>query len=427
MDDLYNNLKRKRQFPKANNSTLMNKVLSGDIDYEAEEYERRMEEIQKKRYQKEILDQQIRRKKEIERNEEIKNEYGWPQNSNFRNNFNNFNHNNYINLENNDISDRTHSPLIITTGQKVIGNNQIINKLSIDPNNRSKKINININNNIIMNNDNNNNNRINIGTRLNTYNNTISDYNNNNNSINFNVENNFRLNNTNLGFDERNLENQRISDDINNGFFGLNTSFDDNDSNRPFRTLPINNLTSSNLHNNEENNYNRETNNNSDYNYNYEDEEGNNNNDHNYDDGGYNEYDHNYDNEESINNDQNYDDERYNDDEQNYDNERYNNNDGFNDNGIEEGENDDLVNNDGEENANNSNNDSLFGQLPVHKFNDVDKLEENKKECSICFEKFVKNDEIATLPCIHMFHKNCIKKWLETSNICPICRLEINI
>ena len=300
MDDFYNNFNRKRQFPQAtNNSKLLNKILSGNFDFEAEENKRRMEEIQKKRYQKEMLDQQIRIKNEIERDEELKNENVWPQNTNFRNNINNFNPNNYMNLENNGISDRTHSPLIISTGQQVIGSNQIINRFSIDPNNSSKKININIHNNIIMNNDNNNN-SINDGNRLNTYNNTISDYNNNYNSINFDVENNFRLNNTNLGFAGRNIENQRISNDINNGFFGLNTSFDNNDNNRPFRTIPINDLTSNNLYNNEESNYNRETNNNNE---------------------------NNYENEEYKNNEENicnenlndiYGNEGYNDDEHNY-------------------------------------------------------------------------------------------------------------
>ena len=48
-------------------------------------------------------------------------------------------------------------------------------------------------------------------------------------------------------------------------------------------------------------------------------------------------------------------------------------------------------------------------------------------EAWTCMEKFVKNDEIVTLPCIHMFHKNCIKNWLDRSNICPICKLVINI
>jgi len=113
MDDIYNNKNGKRKFPKFNNSEILNKILSGDYNYEAEEYQRRMEEIQKKKYQKEMLDQQIRIRNEIEKKEELENEYACPQNTNFRNNFN---HNNYMNLENNCITDRTHSPMIITTG-----------------------------------------------------------------------------------------------------------------------------------------------------------------------------------------------------------------------------------------------------------------------------------------------------------------------
>lgn len=46
MDDFYNNFNRKRQFPQAtNNSKLLNKILSGNFDFEAEENKRRIEEI----------------------------------------------------------------------------------------------------------------------------------------------------------------------------------------------------------------------------------------------------------------------------------------------------------------------------------------------------------------------------------------------
>ena len=269
MDDFYNNKNGKRKFPKFNKNKMINKILSGNYNYEDEEYQRIMEEMQKKKYQKEILDQQIRIKNEIERNKNLENEYNWPQNINFRNNFN---HNNYRNLENNCIIDRTHSPLI-TTGQQVIGRNQIINNFSIYPNDRLNNINININNNIRDNN--NDNHRINIGNRLNNYNNnnTISNYNNNNNSINFDVENNFSLDNTNF-FGEKDIENQRISNDINNGFFETNRSYDEN-NNRPFREIPIDDFNSSNLNYNEESNYNGEPDNNNE-NY-YGNEEYNNN------------------------------------------------------------------------------------------------------------------------------------------------------
>lgn len=41
-------------------------------------------------------------------------------------------------------------------------------------------------------------------------------------------------------------------------------------------------------------------------------------------------------------------------------------------------------------------------------------------KCSICLDS--KTELISTLYCNHSFHKKCIMKWLETSNVCPICR-----
>ena len=38
---------------------------------------------------------------------------------------------------------------------------------------------------------------------------------------------------------------------------------------------------------------------------------------------------------------------------------------------------------------------------------------------------FVKNDEIMNLPCVHIFHSNCIKKWMKRQDICPICKNKI--
>lgn len=48
--------------------------------------------------------------------------------------------------------------------------------------------------------------------------------------------------------------------------------------------------------------------------------------------------------------------------------------------------------------------------------------EHTENECSICFEDFSSDDKY-TLPCQHEYHKECIKKWLKTSSVCPICRI----
>ena len=48
-----------------------------------------------------------------------------------------------------------------------------------------------------------------------------------------------------------------------------------------------------------------------------------------------------------------------------------------------------------------------------------------EKKCPICLLKYKKSDIIKELPCNHIFHKNCILKWIEKSNICPICKYDI--
>ena len=69
--------------------------------------------------------------------------------------------------------------------------------------------------------------------------------------------------------------------------------------------------------------------------------------------------------------------------------------------------------------------DNVIETLPKSRIKDISKLTEDKKKCCICLENFKVNDETINLPCIHIFHSNCIKKWMKRQDICPICKNKI--
>ena len=96
-----------------------------------------------------------------------------------------------------------------------------------------------------------------------------------------------------------------------------------------------------------------------------------------------------------------------------------------------------FFNRDNEENNNNINiSDEALNSLPVFKidakFMEVSQKEDNNKneqfqKCVICMEKYEINDEVKTLPCFHIFHKDCIDQWFKAGNdSCPICKNKIN-
>ncbi|XP_022766339.1 E3 ubiquitin ligase BIG BROTHER-related-like [Durio zibethinus] len=64
------------------------------------------------------------------------------------------------------------------------------------------------------------------------------------------------------------------------------------------------------------------------------------------------------------------------------------------------------------------------GRLPFKKRRLLDGLS-SKNECMICFDEFSDDDKVASMPCGHVYHDDCIVKWLETSHLCPLCRYQM--
>jgi E3 ubiquitin-protein ligase RNF13 len=50
----------------------------------------------------------------------------------------------------------------------------------------------------------------------------------------------------------------------------------------------------------------------------------------------------------------------------------------------------------------------------------------NPLDCAICLENFTIGDKCRLLPiCKHIFHAQCVDKWLLKTPICPICRSRV--
>jgi len=65
-------------------------------------------------------------------------------------------------------------------------------------------------------------------------------------------------------------------------------------------------------------------------------------------------------------------------------------------------------------------------QLPTVIVKPEDLVDENNRECCICFEPLNIGERATRLPCAHIYHPRCVIQWLGShSNTCPVCRYEL--
>ncbi|CAK7357137.1 unnamed protein product [Dovyalis caffra] len=46
----------------------------------------------------------------------------------------------------------------------------------------------------------------------------------------------------------------------------------------------------------------------------------------------------------------------------------------------------------------------------------------DQEQCAICFKEFIVGEDVTRMPCFHVYHGDCILKWLNNSRFCPSCR-----
>jgi E3 ubiquitin-protein ligase Arkadia len=51
--------------------------------------------------------------------------------------------------------------------------------------------------------------------------------------------------------------------------------------------------------------------------------------------------------------------------------------------------------------------------------------DEESEKCTICLCQYELDVDVRRLPCMHLFHRDCVDQWLVTNKLCPICRVDI--
>ena len=69
----------------------------------------------------------------------------------------------------------------------------------------------------------------------------------------------------------------------------------------------------------------------------------------------------------------------------------------------------------------------FINNLPEFKYKYMEKhMNRKENKCSICLEEFNINDRVKLFSCNqHIFHIDCIMKWLKNKDICPLCKIKI--
>lgn len=69
----------------------------------------------------------------------------------------------------------------------------------------------------------------------------------------------------------------------------------------------------------------------------------------------------------------------------------------------------------------------LISSLPVKKYkcSFFSRKKKQKERCVICQMEYKRGERQMTLPCQHVYHSECVSKWLTLNKACPVCAAEV--
>ncbi|KAJ4774857.1 RING/U-box superfamily protein [Rhynchospora pubera] len=67
-----------------------------------------------------------------------------------------------------------------------------------------------------------------------------------------------------------------------------------------------------------------------------------------------------------------------------------------------------------------------IASLPSVNYKSQNVEAENAEQCVVCRVEFEEDESLSILPCKHMYHPECISKWLQINKACPMCSTEVS-
>ena len=63
----------------------------------------------------------------------------------------------------------------------------------------------------------------------------------------------------------------------------------------------------------------------------------------------------------------------------------------------------------------------------IKRLRSSNKKQIQQSECSVCLEALEQGERVLELPCKHLFHKHCLKPWMQQRGSCPSCRAPVDV